>query len=409
MSYELDAQGEQRLDEYVSRLGRVLRHKTKREAFALYTIGLMSNLERKSVEPIAGYVDPNEKTVGATYQRLLHFLGDSLWDDREVRLVAARYAIEAMEKHERVNTWMIDDTGFLKQGEDSVGVKRQYTGSAGKITNCQVGVSLSVSTPTAHVPIDFEIYLPEEWANDPERRRQAKIPEDVVFMTKPELALKMIERAGRAEIPGEIILADGAYGDSIEFRSTIRLMGFDDGLGVSCTTKVICVDEQGEPLGAPVSAEDIATGLPESAFERLTWREGTSKPLSARFVFKRVRVCGEGPDAEVQWLIIEWRDGEESPQHFTLTTLGMDGRMSKEEIVRKCKERYRTEQVDEEMKGELGLDHFEGRGFPGWHHHVTVVLCCYAFVVAERALHGLPSLSRETVRPDRTHSFRLAA
>ena len=409
MSYELDAEGTQRLNEYLSRIARVLRHKKKTEAFAYYTIGLMSNLERKSVEPIAAYIEPDPQKTDAMHQKLLHFQGEAVWDDREVRLSAARYAIDAMEKHEPVIAWILDDTGFLKQGKHSVGVKRQYTGSAGKITNCQVGVSLSVSTPTAHVPIDFELYLPEEWAKDPELRRMAKIPDDVMFMTKPELALEMITRASHAGIPGKVILADCAYGDSVEFRDTVRLIGFDYGLGVSCTTKVVRVDDQGRPHGDAVSAQDFADGLPESAFERITWREGTSKALGARFVFQRVRVCREGPDAEVQWLVIEWRDGEKGPEHFTLTTLGMNGEMSKQEIVSLFKERYRTEQAYEELKGELGLDHFEGRSFRGWHHHVTVVLCCYAFVVAERALHRLPSLCRQAVWEDHTQSLRLAA
>jgi uncharacterized membrane protein len=160
------------------------------------------------------------------------------------------------------------------------------------------------------------------------------------------------------------------------------------------TTTVLCVDEQGQSSGKAVSAKSLAKGLPESAFERITWRQGSKERLSARFVFVRVRVPAEKLDGQAgpgQWLIVEWRDDDKAPEHFALTTLGVDGSMSKEEIVRLFKERYRTEQLYSELKGELGLDHFEGRSFIGWHHHVTVVLCCYAFVVAERALHGLPS------------------
>jgi len=394
MAYEFDTQGEQRLQEYISRIGRILRHKTKKEAFAQYTIGLMSELERKSVEPIAALVAADEDKADAMHQRLLHFVSNALWGDREVRLSAASYAIEEMTKREDMRVWIIDDTGFLKQGEHSVGVQRQYTGSAGKITNCQVAVSLSAATATAHLLVDFELYLPKEWASDKARRRQAKIPDEVVFKTKPELALEMITRAAGADIPGEVVLADAAYGDSVAFRSTVRLVGFDYAVGVSCTTTVLCVDEQGQSSGKAVSAKSLAKGLPESAFERITWRQGSKDRLSARFVFVRVRVPAEKLDGQagpVQWLIVEWRDDDKAPEHFALTTLGVDGKMSKEEIVRLFKERYRTEQLYSELKGEVGLDHFEGRSFIGWHHHVTVVLCCYAFVVAERALHGLPS------------------
>jgi SRSO17 transposase len=265
MHDKLDEQGEQRLEEYVSRMGRILRHKTKKEAFAHYTIGLMSDIERKSVEPIAALVAPNEEATDAMHQRLLHFVADAQWDDRAVRLSAARYAIEEMTKHEAMRAWIIDDTGFLKQGKESVGVKRQYTGSAGKITNCQVAVSLSVATPTAHLLVDFELYLPKEWANDPARRKKAKIPDEVVFKTKPDLALEMITRASEASIPGDVILADAGYGDSVAFRSTVRLMGFDYALGVSSTTKVLCVDEQGQPSGEAVSAKSIGC---KSQFDR---------------------------------------------------------------------------------------------------------------------------------------------
>jgi SRSO17 transposase len=409
MGYEFDAQGEQRLEDYFSRIGKVLNHKTKREVFALYATGLMSNLERKSVEPIAAYICADPVKVDPMHQKLLHFQTTSAWDDQAVRLSAARYAIDALTKREGVRVWIIDDTGFLKQGEHSVGVQRQYTGSAGKITNCQVGVSLTVATPTAHLPIDFELYLPKCWALVPARRREGKIPDEVVFKTKIELALDMITRAGEANIPGQVILADAAYGDAKEFRSTVRLLGFDYALGISSSTTVILADRHGQPIGAAVSAKAIAEGLSREAFRRFTWREGTSGRLSARFAFRRVQASADGPDGEIQWLLIEWRDGEKAPEHFALATMGIDGKMSKKKIIRLFKERYRTELAYEEMKGELGLDHFEGRSFRGWHHHVTVVLCCYAFIVAERALYGLPTSRPAAQWTNEAYSIPLAA
>ena len=163
---------------------------------------------------IAARACADPELARATHEKLLHFLGRSEWDDRMVRHVSARHVIDAMvARGEPVTTWVIDDTGFLKQGSHSVGVQRQYTGSAGKIANCQIGVSLSVATRTEHQPIDFELYLPECWTEDSQRRSEAHIPDAVRLKTKTDLALDMITRAVEANIPGDIVLADSAYGD----------------------------------------------------------------------------------------------------------------------------------------------------------------------------------------------------
>jgi SRSO17 transposase len=314
-----------------------------------------------------------------------------------------------------ITDWIIDDTGFLKQGKHSVGVKRQYTGTAGKVANCQIGVSLTVSNGQDHLPIDLELYLPKEWVNDPSRRREAQIPEEVQFKTKIELALKEIERAVANHVPGEILLADAAYGRSVEFRDTVRLLGFDYAVGVDATTKVVVLGPGGRWSDEPVTASALAHHLGEKAFRRITWREGTSKKLSSRFVLRRVRLANDDglplDQHEALWLLIEWPFGESEPSKFAVTTL--PARMPKKQVVRRYKERYRTEQAYEEMKGELGLDHFEGRRFRGWHHHVSVVLCCYAFVVAERARSFFPrptakvTPTRSASRPERhvAHSF----
>lgn len=191
----MDAGGVQRLEEYFRRIGDILGEESRRSSFAVYAMGLLGDGERKSVEPIAARACPDPCKTDAMHQRLLHFAVDSRWSDREVRREAARYALSAMTRREPVEAWIVDDTGFLKQGKHSVGVQRQYTGSAGKITNCQIGVSLSIATRTEHVPIDFELYLPESWTNDSARRQEARIPEDVTFKTKPQLAVQMIGRA----------------------------------------------------------------------------------------------------------------------------------------------------------------------------------------------------------------------
>lgn len=386
-----------RLDRFFERVGAHLKDRRKRESFALYAFGILGDGERKSVEPIAAKACADPSEVNNMHSKLLYFLGQSRWDDRAVRLEAARYAIEAAECREPVTTWIVDDTGFLKQGTHSVGVHRQYTGSAGKVTNCQVAVSLAVATASEQIPIDFELYLPEAWANDPALRAEARVPTDVAFKTKIELAIDMIERASAAHIPGNVVLADSAYGSSSEFRAALRVMDFDFALGVTPQLGVSQLKNNGM-CGPSVSALELVQQLKPSAFRKVTWRSGTKSDLSSRFCFVRVRTTQEDGLAieqrEPLWLVAEWPHGEKKPTKFFLTTLPQ--RMSNKQIVRIIKERWRTERMYEDLKGELGLDHFEGRSFPGWHHHISVVLCCYAFVSAERARAFPPSEGRKS-------------
>jgi SRSO17 transposase len=394
-SYTVDAAAQARLDSYFASIAGLLKDRRKRESFAMYAFGLFADGERKSAEPIAARTcgDPDE--TQHTHDKLLHFLARSTWDDRAVRLAAARYAIGALEAHEPVVAWIVDDTGFLKQGTHSVGVQRQYTGSAGKVTNCQIGVSLAVATRGDHLPLDFELYLPEVWTEDAARRAAVHVPADVAFRTKPEMALGMIERAHEAELPGEIILADSAYGESSDFRCGVRALGFDYAVGIHGPTLVHPIDARGRTR-PPISIEKLAAARLQSRYRRVTWREGTKAKLRSRFHFWRVKIAHDDgfplDERESVWLMAEWPEGEAKPTKFHLTTLPR--RMGKREIVRMVKERWRTERMYEDLKGELGLDHFEGRSFPGWHHHVSVVLCCHAFIVAERARTFPPSARR---------------
>jgi SRSO17 transposase len=325
--------------------------------------------------------------------KLLHFLKCSVWDDRQVRYFAARHAIEQLSEREEVTTWIIDDTGFLKKGEHSVGVQRQYTGSAGKVTNCQIGVSLCLATDTAQLPVDFALYLPRGWLSDEKRRKKVRIPDDVEFKTKPELALEMIEAARQEGLPGDILLADSAYGDNNRFRATVRSCGFDYAVGINRTTSVFKTDRLGRTHGISLQAQDLARKLPKGTFRRVTWRKGTKGKMSSRFAFVRVKTAHDDGielrNRELQWLIVEWPDSEDKPSKFFLSTL--PSRMSKKEIVRILKERWRTERMYQDLKEELGLDHFEGRSFPGWHHHISVVLTCAAFIVAEQSRAFSPS------------------
>jgi SRSO17 transposase len=300
--------------------------------------------------------------------------------------------IAALEKHEPVTTWIIDDTGMLKQGRHSPGVQRQYTGSAGKVANCQIAVSLSVATASEQVPIDCELYLPKSWTDDPARCERAHIPEGTSFRTKTEMAIDMISRAHADKIPGDVVLADAAYGRSHELRQTVRKLGLDFAVAIDSDTKVFILDAA-QRTGQAVEVGWFGRALEERDFRRITWRRGTRHKLTSRFCFRKVKVAqddgSEPSERETVWLILEWPDSEAAPCKFHLTSLRR--RMSKKEIIRVIKERWRTERVYQELKGELGFDHFEGRSFTGWNHHVTVALCCYAFVVAERTSAFPPS------------------
>ncbi|SEU38682.1 SRSO17 transposase [Stigmatella erecta] len=313
----------QRLERYFQKIGDVLEEKSRRGSFALYAMGLLGAGERKSVEPMAARACPDPKRVDAVHQRLLHFAVDSKWSDRDVRRVAAQYALEAMTKREPVKAWIVDDTGFLKQGKHSVGVQRQYTGPAGKVTNCQIGVSLSIATRTEHLPIDFELYLPEGWANDIAHRQEARIPPEVLFKTKPQRALQMIERAVEDRVPPGIVLADSAYGSSSPFRAHLRSLGLHYGVGVSSQNTVCLLDDKG---GAPEEAQsvsEVAFRLQEAGgFRRCTWRQGTRQNLSARFALRRVNAAGVSQsEQEPLWLLIEWREGEPEPANYFLISL----------------------------------------------------------------------------------------
>jgi SRSO17 transposase len=395
VSYDLNPPAQRRLKKYFSGIGNVLRNAAQRASFAMYAMGILCEGERKSVEPIAaracgGQIDQ----VDATHQRLLHFIGPARWSDREVRLTAARYALRSMTERGPVESAIIDDTGFLKQGNHSVGVKRQYTGSAGKVTNCQVAVSLTLATQRDHIPVDMQLYLPDTWANDESKRKEAHIPDEVQFQTKPQIALAIVGQAVADKLPLGRVLADCAYGDNVVFRQGIRALGLEYGLGIQATTKVYAVNKRGFVHPSPISVGKWTGQLRRRDFRRLSWRDGTNKQLESHFAFRRV-IAADDPNEEQMWLVIERSEEKagKAPKFQYYLVTGPQ-KMKKKDMVRALKERYRTEQMYQETKGGLGLDHYEGRRYPGWNHHVSVVLSCYAFIVAERVRHFPPSARR---------------
>jgi SRSO17 transposase len=395
--HPMDA-AQQRFKAYIDQIGDLLGNEERRASFATYAVGLLAEGERKSMEPIAARACADPEETDALHQRLQHLTANSPWSDHEVRLHSARYALAELEKREPIVAWIIDDTGFLKQGKHSVGVQRQYTGSAGKVTNCQIGVSLGLATNSQQLPVDFELYLPKTWTKDAKRRKEAKIPKDIVFRTKPQQALAMLQRAVADDLPRGIVLADTGYGNSSAFRAEVHNhLGLDFAVAVDPQTNVWQMDRLLRRTGKPLSARALAKQIGGRSFRRVTWREGTRYKLSARFAFRRVvPFHDDGIDPSVRedvWLIMEWEDDEPAPTKYYLAT--MPPKITRKQLVRIIKLRWRTERMYEDLKGQLGLDHFEGRRYQGWHHHVSVVLCCYAFVCAEQARAFPPSAREE--------------
>jgi SRSO17 transposase len=368
------------LDRYFDALGSLLGTDERRANFAMYARGLLGDGERKSVEPIAARAAGGDVALCERYhERLGHFLRGSPWSDDDVRQHGASYALDALTQNESVDAWIIDDTGFLKQGTQSPGVQRQYTGSAGKIANCQIAVRLTVATRTAHVTVDMDLYLPEAWTEDPIRRAKAHIPDDVCFRTKHAIALDLAAKAILAGVSRGTVVADAAYGNNASFRGGLAALGLRYAVDVNATTLVHVVHDDGtfDPVARTV--EQVARALPDASYRAVVWREGSKGRLQSRFARARVRVANADRDEpREQTLVIEWPKREPTPDHYVLASLADTTPLA--ELVRVIKQRWRTERAYQDMKGELGLDHFEGRSYPGWHHHVSVVLVCYAFL-----------------------------
>jgi SRSO17 transposase len=376
----MDASTGDRLNVYLEQLGKHLRDKRQRATLAMYALGLLSEGERKSMEPIAARACADPDQTHAMHERLVHFTGSAAWRDQPIREFAAHYAARAMQAQGPIRTWVVDDTGFLKQGKLSPGVQRQYTGSAGKTTNCQIGVSLLLATEHAHVATDYRLYIPESWAEDRDRCRRARIPDEVGYEPKWSLALSMIEQAIAAELPKGVVLADSDYGNKSVFRDNLDVLGLQYALEVHSTTMVRCVGSNGQSSERLTVAE-VGAALGDE-LRIVTWREGTRTALRSRFA----RICvvvetADGRQRDPQWLLVEWPTDEKAPTKFVLSTLPMTTPLK--QMVRTFKSRWRIERSYEDLKGELGLDHYEGRSFIGWHHHISVVLVCHAFLVAE--------------------------
>jgi SRSO17 transposase len=382
---------ESRFAGYVEGLVSVIGQADRAGPLRDYCTGLVMPVERKSVEPMAAITAPGR--TAAQHQSLLHFVGQGAWSDAAVLAKVREMVLPRIERHGPIEAWIIDDTSFPKQGRHSVGVGHQYCGQLGKQANCQVAVSLSIASHAASLPVAYRLYLPKDWAEDERRRRKAGVPEEIEFKTKPEIALEQIRWACEMGLPGDMVLVDAGYGHDAKLRMGITELEKVYVAGIQPQTLVWAL---GTPRGqapkkgrrdAPnaVSVKDLALGLRPKAWCTIEWREGTNERLCSRFARMRVHVAsshGHPEKPAKEWLLIEWPEGEDEPTRYWLSTLPQN--IPFRDLVDAAKLRWRIERDYQELKQEVGLGHFEGRGWRGFHHHATLCIAAYGFLISER-------------------------
>lgn len=382
------ARFEQFVDDILTPLGR----RDRRHWSAVYVRGLLLDGERKSIEPLA------RRLPDGNVQALQQVVGQSPWPVEPVRERLGQHLAEALSPG---SAWVVDEVGFPKQGTHSVGVARQYSGTLGKVGNCQVAVSLHYTTEDGSLPVDWRLYLPERWTQDPARCRKAGVPADVRFQPKWELALACCDQALAWGIPPGVVLADAVYGKVTEFRTGLEARRLAYVVDIDPTLTVWTTPQRRTPVPArgrgrppkprymgppPESVATVATRLPARAWRTVRWREGTKGGLENRFAACRVQPAhgyrAGAPELPVGWLLIEWPPDADAPAKYWLSNLPPTTPLRR--LVRWAKTRWRIEQDYRQAKRELGLDHYEGRSWLGWHHHVTLTMVAYGFLMLER-------------------------
>ncbi len=385
----------ERLAGFVEQVAGRLPLRRQRENALLYVRGLVEQGGRKSLQPTLFRLEETQ----ARYESMQQFLADSPWQpELLIRACAERVAPQI-----GVTAWVLDDTGIVKDGRHSPGVKRQYSGTLGKIGNCQITVSVHAVGARGTLPLGWSLYLPDEWCDDPERRRRAKVPAEVVFRTKPQLAAMLCEQAAGWQLPAAPILADCAYGDDSGLRTRLHARELEYVLAVSVQTAVYGPDTSfavperngssgrprtvARPARKPESVRALAERLPAQAWHTLPCHTTPAgEDVSGRFAF--VRVVATNPvrnrhqPPRQEWLLIEWPDGEQAPTDYWLSNLAEDE--PPERLARLARLRWQIELDYRQLKGELGLGHYEGRSYSGFHHHCALVTCAHAFLTEER-------------------------
>ena len=402
---------EERFERYCKPIVEALSHADRCQPAEWYLHGLMLPGERKSVEPMAARVCPHN--VRSAHQSMHHLVADADWSDEAVLAAVASQVLPALLKEDKRCWWIIDDTSQVKKGRHSVGVARQYCGRLGKTENCQAAVSLSLANVHGSLPLAYRLYLPKAWVEDEPRCRKAGVPQAIEFRTKGEIARAQIEAALARGIPRGVVLADAAYGDEAGFRDWLAAQPLPYVLGVRAGTSVWWGKHQPVPSPAsargrprtrvkrdaghqPIAVLKLAQALPGKRWRKVTWRAGSSGALSSRFARVRVRAAHGDRDRAEEWLLIEWPVGEAEPVHYWLSNLPET--VSFKALVADAMGRWMIERDYEELKSELGLSHYEGRNWRGFHHHATLCIAAYGFLMLER-LRGKKNTARFQAPP----------
>jgi SRSO17 transposase len=381
MGLVLRTDGGDRFMAYVEGLTSVIGHADRAAPLRDYCAGLLVTEGRKSVEPLAAATAPGG--TSAQHQKLLHFVAEGQWSDERVLAKVREMVLAAVERRGPIEAWIIDDTAFPKQGTHSVGVHHQYCGQLGKQANCQVVVTLSIANHHWSLPIAYRLYLPRAWVDDAARRRKTHVPKEIRFKTKPQIALEQLRAACAASIARGVVLMDASYGSNSALRSGVSALALSYVAAIISTVKVRAAPDRDTPR---LSVKALALGLPKHAWRTITWREGSADRLRSRFARVRVRTApmwGAAGRAE-ETLLIEWPQGEPAPTKYWLSNL--DQNISFRRLVDIAKMRWRIERDYQDLKQEIGLGHYEGRGWRGLHHHGTLCIAAYGFLISEREM-----------------------
>src|SRR5216683_1802967 len=355
----------ERLGKFLDRFAGCFGRRAQRDGASRYIQGLLNDSERKSMQPMEARLPASDP---ASYQRLQHFITHSPWSTTKL------WARLRAELPVRTGLLLVDETSFPKHGDHSVAVARQYCGALGKIANCQVAVSTALLAEQQAWPTTMELYLPEEWAEDADRRARADIPRSLTFRPKWRIALTHVRHVRAAGIRLDGVLADAAYGNVHAFRTALDRMGLRYAVGVASRLTVqITGARRRYKIGR------VIRQLPRRAWRRVAWAQGTKRPLAARFAALRVRTTARGPGC---WLLAERPLTTRGERKAYL--LNLPASASLRELVRLARARWPIEQHYRELKDELGLDHFEGRSYRGWNHHAVIAALAFTFLQLER-------------------------
>lgn len=374
----------------------------RRSALGHYITGLLLDGERKSIQPMAARLTKDPAEADAMRQRLQDCVSASRWSEDEL---LHRFAIKLERELPRIEVMVVDDTGFAKKGTHSVGVARQYSGTLGRTDNCQVATSLHLAGDLGSIMVGSRLYLPKVWTDDRPRCRAAGIPDEVEFKTKWQLSLDLIDQTLGFNVARRPVLADAGYGEIPEFRDGLTQRGLTYVVGVPNNHLIWPPGTNPKPpkrrpgkLGRPHSRwrdgnkqpsqiAELVKGIPRDRYKTVSWREGVRGKLSSKFLAYRVRPAERHtkgrPPGDEQWLLCEWHSSENHPR-FHFATL--PATFSLKELVRVTKLRWRVERDYQDLKGEVGLDHFEGRTWRGFHRHATLCAVAHGFLALRRAL-----------------------